>query len=172
MAESDVDPLRSMADDDDNRRPAAQRWTPTSIRMRARARRRRLRPTASTFDGTVPAMKPAWKNDGSMLCWIMLLVCCSMSCCLTSVGASYSEAEDLINDLDRPSKWIWRLFIVGVSCVLVCVYLEDLLGSKNRAYTFSKSIDNQCVIITFYINTLFKRKYRLGIYNQWLENYG
>lgn len=87
---SDSDTLLRCAALQDNRRPrrpAAQC---------SRTRQRRWRTTSHLVDGIA--------GHCNMMCWQMVVVWCTLSWCLLGVGASYSEAEDLINDLDRPSK--------------------------------------------------------------------
>lgn len=97
MSES-VDPLWSMADGYRLGPAAAAQWTTAK-------RRRRRRPATNHVVTAADATWKLWKIGESTLCWLML-VCCTINWCLVTVGASYLEAEDLINDLDRPSKYI------------------------------------------------------------------
>lgn len=40
----------------------------------------------------------------------ILSILLNINCDRIAVQASYSEADDLLNELDRPSKYIWKLY--------------------------------------------------------------
>lgn len=88
------------------------------------------------------------------LCYLCLIL--NIKCDQTTVHGTYSEADELINELDRPSKYFpLQLFYAYI--ILIDYHLETLLNSQNsngKKIFFSICLLKFLLQFLFYINDL------------------